>query len=178
MPRIVIVIALNSAISNRDRDNNLHAAPSLVEQSDGSGKSKADSAWRTRLVVRNTFLIDIDRARTWPFGNAGHDASASEACDLSDTDLTQDEAHPLAEVLDLIAMQVKAYEDAHVQIPEAKPHEVLAFLMDQHSLKQSDLDDCAPQNRISEILSGKRVISKEVAKKLAQRFHVHADLFL
>ncbi|MDB5789793.1 MAG: family transcriptional regulator [Caballeronia mineralivorans] len=89
-----------------------------------------------------------------------------------------DEAHPLAEVLDLISTQAKAYEDEHVQIPEAEPREVLRFLMDQHDLKQGDLADVAPQNRISEILNGTRPISKEIAKGLAKRFHVHADLFL
>jgi HTH-type transcriptional regulator/antitoxin HigA len=89
-----------------------------------------------------------------------------------------DEEHPLAEVLDLIATQVKVYEDEHVQIPAAEPREVLRFLIDQHGLKQGDLDDVAPQNRISEILSGTRPVSKEIAKRLAKRFHVHADLFL
>jgi antitoxin component HigA of HigAB toxin-antitoxin module len=44
----------------------------------------------------------------------------------------------------------------------------------QNCLKQDDLDDVAPQSRISEILSGARPVSKEIAK----RFHVHADLFL
>ncbi|WP_295390491.1 helix-turn-helix domain-containing protein, partial [uncultured Thiodictyon sp.] len=63
-------------------------------------------------------------------------------------------------------------------IPEAPPREVLRFLMEQHDLKQEDLADCAPQSRISDILNGKRPISKDIAKKLARRFNVHADLFL
>ncbi|MGS0742526.1 helix-turn-helix domain-containing protein [Glaciimonas sp. GG7] len=88
------------------------------------------------------------------------------------------ENHPLADVLDYLADQVKAYEDAHFQIPEAEPSEVLRFLMEQHGLKQEDMKDCAPQSRISDILSGKRSISKEIAKRLAHRFHVHADVFL
>jgi HTH-type transcriptional regulator/antitoxin HigA len=45
-------------------------------------------------------------------------------------------------------------------------------------LKQEDLAECAPQNRISDILGGKRSISKEIAKNLARRFGVHADVFL
>lgn len=89
-----------------------------------------------------------------------------------------DENHPLTDVLDYLASQVEAYEDEHFPIPEATPREVLLFLMDQHGLKQEDLADCASQGRISEILSGKRAISKEIAKNLARRFHVHADLFL
>ncbi len=93
-------------------------------------------------------------------------------------EIEDDEEHPLADVLDYLADQVKAYEDEHFPIPESKPHEILRFLMDQHGLKQEDLADCAPQGRISEILSGKRAISKEVAKNLARRFHVHADLFI
>jgi HTH-type transcriptional regulator/antitoxin HigA len=93
-------------------------------------------------------------------------------------EIGDDESHPLAEVLDLIANQVKAYEDEHVQIPDAEPSEVLRFLIDQNGLKQGDLDDVAPQSRISEILSGTRPVSKEIAKRLAKRFHVHADLFL
>jgi HTH-type transcriptional regulator/antitoxin HigA len=50
--------------------------------------------------------------------------------------------------------------------------------MDQHGLRQQDLSDCAPQGRISDILAGRRSISKPVAKRLAARFHVRADLFL
>lgn len=88
------------------------------------------------------------------------------------------EVHPLAEVLDLIAAQVKAYEDEHVQIPNADPREVLRFLIKQNGLKQGDLDDVAPQSRISEILTGVRPVSKEIAKRLTKRFHVHADLFI
>ena len=93
-------------------------------------------------------------------------------------EIGDDEEHPLADVLDYLADQVKVYEDEHFTIPESKPHEILRFLMDQHGLKQEDLADCAPQGRISEILSRKRAISKEVAKNLARRFHVHADLVI
>ncbi|MDN5882444.1 MAG: hypothetical protein L0H37_08740, partial [Nitrosospira sp.] len=88
------------------------------------------------------------------------------------------EDHPLAEVLDYLANQVKTYEDENFQIPEGKPMEVLRFLMEQHELKQEDLGECAPQSRISDILSGNRSISKEIAKRLVYRFHVRADLFL
>lgn len=88
------------------------------------------------------------------------------------------EEHPLADVLDYLADQVRAYEEEHSAIPAAEPREVLRLLMEQHGLKQEDLGDCAPQGRISEILSGSRGISKEQAKRFAQRFRVHADLFL
>jgi HTH-type transcriptional regulator/antitoxin HigA len=103
-------------------------------------------------------------------------ASATIAALLDE--VGDNENHPLAEVLDYLADQVKAYEDKNFQIPQAQPSEVLRFLMEQHNLKQDDLGDCAPQNRISDMLNGKRSISKEIAKRLAQRFQVRADVFL
>ncbi|WP_201220263.1 helix-turn-helix domain-containing protein [Halochromatium roseum] len=45
-------------------------------------------------------------------------------------------------------------------------------------MKQEDLADCAPQSRISDILRGRRGISKEIARKLAKRFNVSAAVFL
>ncbi len=57
----------------------------------------------------------------------------------------EDETHPLAEVLDYLANQVKSYEDENTVIPQAPPAEVLRFLMEQHGLTQGDLADCAPQ---------------------------------
>jgi HTH-type transcriptional regulator/antitoxin HigA len=89
-----------------------------------------------------------------------------------------DEGHPLAEVLDYLADRVRAYEEEHFPIPDAEPAEVLRLLMQQHGLKQEDLADCAPQGRISDFLNGRREISKDIAKKLAARFDVRADLFL
>lgn len=105
-------------------------------------------------------------------------ARATAAIDLLLNTIGDDEAHPLADVLDYLAEQVRAYEEEHFPIPAAEPREVLRFLMEQQGLKQEDLSDCAPQGRISEILSGAREISKSQAKRLAQRFRVHAELFL
>ena len=105
-------------------------------------------------------------------------AQARATIDALLDEVGDNENHPLADVLDYLADQMKAYEDENFQIPEAEPNEVLRFLMEQHGLKQEDLGDCAPQSRISDILSGKRSISKEIAKRLAHRFHVRADVFL
>ena len=89
-----------------------------------------------------------------------------------------DENHPLAGVLYYVGDQVEAYENEHFPIPDAKPADALRFLMEQHSLKQSDLSDCMPASRVSEILSGKREISKAVARKLAERFNMNVSVFI
>ena len=93
-------------------------------------------------------------------------------------EIGDEESHPLADVLDFLSDQIKEYEDARYPIPDAEPREVLRFLMEQHGLKQEDLADCAPQSRISDILNGKRPVSKAIAKKLAERFNVSAGLFI
>ena len=108
----------------------------------------------------------------------GDYAQARATIDALLEEIGDNQSHPLADVLDYLADQVKAYEDENFQIPEAEPREVLRFLMEQHGLKQEDLGDCAPQSRISDILNNKRSISKEIAKRLAHRFSVRADLFL
>jgi len=118
-------------------------------------------------------LIGVTSVRT-----AEEHAQAIKIIDVLLETTRGNEGHPLTEVLDYLANQVEVYEDEHFPIPEATPREVLLFLMDQHRLKQEDLADCASQGVISEILSGKRAISKEAAKKLARRFHVSADLFI
>jgi HTH-type transcriptional regulator/antitoxin HigA len=89
-----------------------------------------------------------------------------------------DEEHPLADVLNYLSDLVIPYEEEHYPIPDASPRDLLEFLMEQQGLKQEDLADCAPQSRISEILNGKRTISKEIAKRLAKRFKVSIDLFI
>lgn len=118
-------------------------------------------------------LIGVTSIRT-----KGDYAHARATIDVLLDEIGDDEKHPLADVLDYVADRIKDYEDANVRIPEAAPADVLRFLMGQHELRQEDLADCAPQSRISEILNGRRAISKDVARRLAHRFHVSTDVFL
>ena len=106
-----------------------------------------------------------------------HDAAALLMDEIMDI-IGEDENHPLQDLLHILASQIEAYEDEHVQIPDAEPREVLRYLMEEHGLKQTDLSDCMPQNRVSEVLSGERKITVDAAKKLAQRFKVSTDVFL
>ena len=90
-----------------------------------------------------------------------------------------DEAHELADLLDLVGQLVEDYEGTRHVIPDAAPHEVLRFLLDQHGLKQSDLAaEIGGQSVVSDILSGKRAINARQAKALAARFGVSPVAFL
>lgn len=91
-----------------------------------------------------------------------------------------DEDHPLADLLDVVAMLVAQYEDENTPglLGDSKPLDVLKFLMEQHGLKQSDLREIGTQGVVSEILSGNRQINARQAKLLAKRFGVSPAVFL
>jgi len=82
-------------------------------------------------------------------------------------------------LLDLLGMLVERYEDEHYPIEEGSPLATLKFLMEEHGLKHKDIWPLFGSKGItSEVLNGKRAISKAQAKKLAERFGVTADLFI
>lgn len=82
-------------------------------------------------------------------------------------------------LLDLLVVLVENYEDQHYPMPEASPNEVLKFLMEDRELKQKDLVHIFGSTGItSEVVNGKRSISKTQAKKLAEFFKVSVELFI
>jgi len=82
-------------------------------------------------------------------------------------------------LLDLLATLIERYEDEHHLIPEAPGHEVLAFLLQERGLKQSDpLPVFKSRGIISELVSGKRPIGVGIAKKLGEFFDINPEIFL
>lgn len=82
-------------------------------------------------------------------------------------------------LLETLAVLVEAYEDEHYPIPDSSPDEILRFLMEDRGLKQSDLLSVFGSSGIaSEVVNGKRSISKAQAKKLAEYFKVSVELFI
>ncbi len=94
--------------------------------------------------------------------------------------IKQNELSPEEErLLELLVVLIETYEDEHYPIPELSPIEVLKFLMEERKLKQSDLFHVFGSSGItSEVVNGKRSISKEQAKKLAKHFKVSVELFI
>lgn len=89
------------------------------------------------------------------------------------------ESHRLMPLLDLVTKEVEAYEAKHQTLPEAAPAEVLAFLMGEHGLKQTDLaEELGGQSIVSAILNGKRELNTRQVKALASRFNVSPAVFL
>ena len=82
-------------------------------------------------------------------------------------------------LLETMAILVQAYDDRHHPLPPAAPNEMLAYLMESSGRTAKDLLPVfGTRGRVSEVLSGKRFISKDQAKKLAAVFKVTADLFI
>ena len=86
--------------------------------------------------------------------------------------------HPLADLFAIVSDLVESWEIQHVTIPKGEPREVLRHLLETHGLKQKDLIGIASPTVVSDILAGRRAISKKVAKALALRFHTDVSAFL
>jgi HTH-type transcriptional regulator / antitoxin HigA len=85
--------------------------------------------------------------------------------------------HPLIDLFELVSELIRTYEYEHFPSPDAKPRAVLAFLMEQHQLKQSDLPEVGNQSVISQILSGARELNVRQINALAKRFQIPAGVF-
>ncbi|MDF5716231.1 MAG: transcriptional regulator [Rhizonema sp. NSF051] len=84
-----------------------------------------------------------------------------------------------AEVLQLLAILIEQYEDEHYHLQAATPHDILEELMLARGLRQKDLVEVFGSKGItSEVINGKRSISKSQAKALGAFFKVSPALFL
>ena len=82
-------------------------------------------------------------------------------------------------LLKLLARLIEDFEERYYRPAEARPLEVLQHLMEARGIKQSDLWDVFGSKGVaSEVLNGKRGISKTQARALANYFHVPVDLFV
>lgn len=100
--------------------------------------------------------------------------------DLQQLDQRHDDLTPEErEYAELLTVLIEAFEDSHYRLEGSTPDSRLRSLMEEHGLRQRDLLDVFGSRGIaSEVVSGKRAVSKAQAKGLAEIFHVPADLFL
>jgi HTH-type transcriptional regulator/antitoxin HigA len=86
------------------------------------------------------------------------------------------EQHELAE---LYTALIESYEDRCYPVPHVAPDKFLNALLEQRGLPQSAIAHLlGGTGHASEILRGKRSISKAQAKRLAEFFNVSADSFI
>jgi len=83
-------------------------------------------------------------------------------------------------LFDLLANLLEDYERRTLPpLEKSSPLETLKFLMEENGLRQTDLADVfGTQSVVSEVLGGKREITKNQAKALAKRFSLRVEAFI
>jgi HTH-type transcriptional regulator / antitoxin HigA len=93
---------------------------------------------------------------------------------MSNNELTPEETA----LLDVWAILIEDYEDQNYPMAESTPQEVLLHLMEVKELRQLDLIGIlGSKGVVSEVVNGKRSISKAQAKALGEFFKVNPSLF-
>ncbi|MGC1306172.1 MAG: hypothetical protein WA885_03000 [Phormidesmis sp.] len=86
------------------------------------------------------------------------------------------------DLLDLLVQLIERFEEEYYAFPaemQSTPLSMLLFLMESNHLKQADLvGTIGSKGVVSEVVNGKRGISKKMAIALSKRFNVDAGLFL
>lgn len=100
--------------------------------------------------------------------------AAAALMEKPDNEISEEEGR----LLEMLSILIDEYESRAHPLPKAEPHKMLAYLLEEKNMKPSDLWTILPKSRVSEILSGKRSISKTQARQLAELLRVPVDLFL
>jgi HTH-type transcriptional regulator/antitoxin HigA len=81
-------------------------------------------------------------------------------------------------LIQLLMVLVEEYENKHYPVSAAAPLDVLRHLMEVHELRQKDLVDVfGAESTVSDVLKGKRDITKDQVRRLSKRFHVSPSVF-
>src|SRR5437764_8312807 len=138
-----------------------------------------------RAMMDSSSMIDAKRygrllASKLPAVIRTEEKNERSILELEELDEQSDQLTPEErEYADLLAILIEAFEDRHYALEGSTPQTRLRSFMEERGLRQRDLLDVFGSRGIaSEVVSGKRAISKNQAKGLAELFHVPADLFL
>lgn len=131
-------------------------------------------------MVTDKYKVLIDRFPLVPIKNDTHLGEAHEVAQalMLRGDIASDEAEYLEVLLDEISKYESKHHALHFQ--DLAPHELLQSFMSDHSLKQVDMQAIlgVSSGVMSELVSGKRELTKEHCVKLGNHFKVTPALFL
>jgi HTH-type transcriptional regulator/antitoxin HigA len=78
----------------------------------------------------------------------------------------------------LLTVLIEEYEAKHDPVPETEPRAIVRHLMEAHHLRQKDLLDVfGTESIVSDVLRGKRELTKQHIRRLSERFHVSPAVF-
>ena len=83
------------------------------------------------------------------------------------------------EEIDLLTLLIEKYDAEHNTFAEVDPIRLLHSFMSDHNLKAKDLVEILDISKgyVSDILNYKKGLSKDVIRKLAERFKVNQEAF-
>lgn len=87
------------------------------------------------------------------------------------------ESHPLYSLLDTLGILIEAYDNEHYVVENCSGVDTLLYLMEEHSLSQSDIPEIGSQGVVSEIINGKRKLNVRQIEALAKRFNISVATF-
>jgi len=133
---------------------------------------------RTITAIRDSVYAEL-LAKSLPRPirtDAEHAHFAGTLLTLDEREDLSPEEEALAEVLTLL---IEDYEEKHHPLPHVSPNLSLNALMEERGLKHKDIwPVLGNKGAATEVLSGRRSISKSQAKRLAEFFRVPIDLFI
>ncbi len=81
-------------------------------------------------------------------------------------------------LIELLTVLIEDFEQKHYPVPDAGPLDIIRHLMEVHQLRQKDLVDVfGTESIVSDVLNGKRELSKEHIRRLSERFGVSPAVF-
>ena len=91
--------------------------------------------------------------------------------------VANDPSHPMGGLVEVMADRIRAYEQrVHPWPDTSTAAAVLASLMEEHGLAQSNLPEVGAQSVVSAVLAGKRQLNLRQVKALARRFAVPLEM--
>jgi HTH-type transcriptional regulator/antitoxin HigA len=83
------------------------------------------------------------------------------------------------DAIELLTFLIEKWDEEHSTLNDADPVDLLKYLMDENKLKAKDLADLLNigKSTVSEILHYRKGFSKEIIRKLADRFKVRQEAF-
>jgi HTH-type transcriptional regulator/antitoxin HigA len=123
--------------------------------------------------------VYVKLVTAFPLASIKSDEQLQEAQKVMDQLLAQRELKAGEEMyLDALSDLVAAYEDEHYPIEPASDADMLRHLMEAKCVTQAQLsrDTMVPKSTISEILAGKKHLSRQMIRKFADYFQVDVSL--
>ena len=138
-----------------------------------------------KLKTLKTFemqLAEINKIQIKPITNQSEFQEANKIIDLLiDANLIEDKKvrKRSLDILEAVSILANEYEKKHFPIPKPNPIEAIKERMEQLSLSQKDVAVYfGGENRVSEVLSGKRRLTLNMIRSLNKNLNISTDVLI